>query len=87
MLFYAGLAILEFFSGFVSFHLWRLVFCMGFKEIPEYTGYMHGFDALSTMLNVCCMGFNRLLIFGCVLHGFYGFVNILLCVAWVLAFF
>ena len=39
MLLYAGLAILKFFFGFAPFRfvplrLWRVVFCMGFNEIP-----------------------------------------------------
>ena len=32
------------------------------------------------------MAFIALLVFACVLHGFYRFVDIWLCVAWVLSF-
>ena len=76
MLLYAGLAILKFFSGVpfrsVPFRLWRVVFCMGFKETLKYS-LIYAW--------VLCL----LLIFSCVLHGFCHFVDIWLCIAWVLS--
>ena len=71
--------------GFMHSRLWRLVFCIGFNEIHKYLVLYAWFYALSTILIVCCMGFIALLVFACVLHGFYRFVDIWLCVAWVLS--
>ena len=46
--------------------------------------YWMGFIILLLFAYVS-MGFIALLIFGCVLHGFYRFVDIWLCIAWVLS--
>ena len=72
--------------GFMHSRLWRLVFCMGFKEIHKYlviyACILCSLDDFDRVLH----GFYPLLVFACVLYGFYSFVDIGLCVAWVLWF-
>ena len=62
--------------GFMHSRLWRLVFCMGVKEIHKYL-VIYAL-VLCTLGDFDCVlhGFIALLIFGCVLHGFYRFVDI-----------
>ena len=59
--------------GVMHSRLWRLVFCMGFKEIHKYL--------VIYALVLCTLDD-----FDCVLHGFCRFAGICLSVAWVLLF-
>ena len=59
---------------------------MGFMHSRRFSLCVAWVLSLCWYLVVFCMDFVGLLIFGCVLHGFYRFVDICLCVAWVLSF-
>ena len=68
-----------------------LIYARSSCPLDDFSCVLHGFIVLlifGCVLRrlVCCIGCIGLLIVGCVLHGLYRFVDIWLCVAWVLLF-